>query len=87
MDERQVWIDDIHGTVQHALSELGPGIASLKTDIEDISDLIHGTEGLRSSDFKGYLIESHVLIEEINEKHLELRAILHKIDETLYANE
>lgn len=87
MDERQVWIDDIHGTVQHALSELGPGIASLKTDIEDISDLIHGTEGLRSSDFKGYLIESHALIEEINEKHLELRAILQRIDETLYANE
>lgn len=87
MDERQVWIDDIHSTVQHALSELGPGIASLKTDIEDISDLIHGTEGLRSSDFRGYLIESYALIEEINEKHLELRAILHKIDETLYANE
>lgn len=87
MDERQVWIDDIHGTVQHALSELGPGIASLKTDIEDISDLIHGAEGLQSSDFKDYLIESHMLIEEINEKHLELRAILQKIDETLYSNE
>ena len=87
MDEKQMWIDDIHGTVQHALTELGPGIASLKTDIEDISDLIHGAEGLQSSDFKDYLIESHVLIEEINEKHLELRAILHKIDETLYMNE
>ena len=87
MSEKQLYIDDIHGTVQHALSELGPGIASLKTDIEDVSDLIHGAEGLRSSDFRGYLIESHVLIEEINEKHLELRAILQKIDETLYANE
>ena len=87
MSEKQLYIDDIHGTVQHALSELGPGIASLKTDIEDISDLIHDAEGLQSSDFKDYLIESHVLIEEINEKHLELRAILHKIDETLYANE
>lgn len=87
MSEKQLYIDDIHGTVQHALSELGPGIASLKTDIEDISDLIHGAEGLSSSDFKDYLIESNILIEEINEKHLELRATLHKIDETLYANE
>ena len=87
MDEKQVYIDDLHGTVQHALSELGPGIASLKTDIEDISDLIHGAEWLNSSDFKDYLIESNILIEEIKEKHLELRAILHKIDETLYANE
>lgn len=87
MSEKQLYIDDIHGTVQHALSELGPGIASLKTDIEDISDLIHGAEWLNSSDFKGHLIESHVLIEEINEKHLELRAILQKIDETLYSNE
>lgn len=87
MLDEKAYIDDIHGTVQHALSELGPGIASLKTDIEDISDLIHGAEGLQSSDFKDYLIESHVLIEEINEKHLELRAILQKIDETLYVNE